>query len=177
MTEDLNETGTTEGVDVVSRVLANAQSRSAGYSRFVAGGAQALQSTGQEGENSDGEQFDRDDRQALRRVAGLSTELEDVTEVEYRQLRLENVVLIGVYSQNSLEDAENSLHELAALAETAGATVLDGLLQRRPHPDPSTYLGKGKAQELAALVAALGADTVVADTELAPASAEPSKTS
>ncbi|QHC55171.1 GTP-binding protein HflX [Rathayibacter tanaceti] len=168
MTEDLNETGTTEGVDVVSRVLANAQSRSAGYSRFVAGGAQALQSTGQEGENSDGEQFDRDDRQALRRVAGLSTELEDVTEVEYRQLRLENVVLIGVYSQNSLEDAENSLHELAALAETAGATVLDGLLQRRPHPDPSTYLGKGKAQELAALVAALGADTVVADTELAP---------
>lgn len=170
MTEDLNETDTTEAVDVVSRVLANAQSRSAGYSRFVAGGAQALQSAGHEGENSgsDGEQFDRDDRQALRRVAGLSTELEDVTEVEYRQLRLENVVLIGVYSQNSLEDAENSLHELAALAETAGATVLDGLLQRRPHPDPSTYLGKGKAQELAGLVAALGADTVVADTELAP---------
>lgn len=170
MTEDLNETDTTEAVDVVSRVLANAQSRSAGYSRFVAGGAQALQSAGHEGESSgsDGEQFDRDDRQALRRVAGLSTELEDVTEVEYRQLRLENVVLIGVYSQNSLEDAENSLHELAALAETAGATVLDGLLQRRPHPDPSTYLGKGKAQELAGLVAALGADTVVADTELAP---------
>lgn len=170
MTEDLNETDTTEAVDVVSRVLANAQSRSAGYSRFVAGEAQALQSAGHEGENngSDGEQFDRDDRQALRRVAGLSTELEDVTEVEYRQLRLENVVLIGVYSQNSLDDAENSLHELAALAETAGATVLDGLLQRRPHPDPSTYLGKGKAQELAGLVAAVGADTVVADTELAP---------
>ncbi|AZZ54749.1 GTPase HflX [Rathayibacter iranicus] len=170
MTEDLNETDTTDAVDVVSRVLANAQSRSAGYSRFVAGEAQALQSAGHEGENngSDGEQFDRDDRQALRRVAGLSTELEDVTEVEYRQLRLENVVLIGVYSQNSLDDAENSLHELAALAETAGATVLDGLLQRRPHPDPSTYLGKGKAQELAGLVAAVGADTVVADTELAP---------
>ncbi|WP_230674051.1 GTPase HflX [Rathayibacter sp. Leaf248] len=168
MTEDLNETDTTEAVDVVSRVLANAQSRSAGYSRFVAGGAQALQTSGHEGEDSDGEQFDRADRQALRRVAGLSTELEDVTEVEYRQLRLENVVLIGVYSQGSLEDAENSLHELAALAETAGATVLDGLLQRRPHPDPSTYLGKGKAQELAGVVAALGADTVVADTELAP---------
>ncbi len=89
-------------------------------------------------------------RSARRSAAsrGLSTELEDVTEVEYRQLRLENVVLIGVYSQGSQEDAENSMRELAALAETAGAVVLDGLLQRRPHPDPSTYLGRGKAQEL-----------------------------
>ena len=99
--------------------------------------------------DSDGEQLDREERAALRRVAGLSTELADVTEVEYRQLRLENVVLIGVFSRGSLEDAENSLRELAALAETAGAVVLDGLLQRRPHPDPSTYLGRGKVQELA----------------------------
>lgn len=115
--------------------------------------------------------LERDARSSLKRVAGLSTELEDVTEVEYRQLRLENAVLIGIYSrsgQTGLEDAENSLRELAALAETAGATVLDGLLQRRANPDPATYLGKGKAQELAELVAAVGADTVVADTELAP---------
>ncbi|HEY6800520.1 MAG TPA: GTPase HflX, partial [Agromyces sp.] len=99
----------------------------------------------------------------------LSTELADVTEVEYRQVRLENVVLIGVYTPSeSLEDAENSLRELAALAETAGAVVLDGVLQRRPHPDPATYLGRGKVQELADIVAALGADTVVADTELSP---------
>ena len=125
-------------------------------------------SHGVDGRAHDGDQFDREDRQALRRVAGLSTELEDVTEVEYRQLRLENVVLIGVYSQGSLSDAENSLRELAALAETAGAVVLDGLLQRRPNPDPSTYLGKGKAEELRGTVAALGADTVIADTELAP---------
>lgn len=116
----------------------------------------------------DGEQLDREERAALRRVAGLGTELADVTEVEYRQLRLENVVLIGVYAGGSLEDAENSLRELAALAETAGARVLDGLLQRRPHPDPSTYLGRGKVQELADAVADLGADTVIADTELAP---------
>jgi GTP-binding protein HflX len=116
----------------------------------------------------DREQFDREDRQALKRVVGLSTELDDVTEVEYRQLRIENVVLIGVYSQHSMVDAENSLKELAALAETAGAVVLDGLLQRRPHPDPKTYFGKGKAQELADVVSALGADTVIADTELSP---------
>jgi GTP-binding protein HflX len=119
-------------------------------------------------EDFDGEQFDLEERQALRRVTGLSTELEDVTEVEYRQLRLERVVLIGVYPQGGVVDAENSLRELSALAETAGAVVLDGLLQRRPFPDPSTYLGSGKAAELRDRVAALGADTVIADTELAP---------
>jgi GTPase len=112
--------------------------------------------------------MDLEERQALRRVASLSTELEDVTEVEYRELRLEKVVLIGVYSHGSVIDAENSLRELAALCETAGAQVLDGLLQRLPHPDASTYLGKGKAQELKEVVALVGADTVVADTELAP---------
>ncbi|MFF1634789.1 GTPase HflX [Leifsonia sp. NPDC058248] len=152
--------------DVVARVLANADTH-AGVALFGSG-AQALQTTALDDTGHDGEQFDREERAALRRVAGLSTELEDVTEVEYRQLRLENVVLIGVYSQGAQHDAENSLRELAALAETAGAVVLDGLLQRRPHPDPSTYLGKGKAQELAGIVAALGADTVIADTELAP---------
>jgi GTP-binding protein HflX len=156
--------------DVVARVLANAQTRSAGYAVF-GGSAQALQAEAFEPEaeaGHDGEQYEREDRNALRRVGGLSTELQDVTEVEYRQLRLENVVLIGIYTQGTVADAENSMRELAALAETAGATVLDGLLQRRANPDPSTYLGKGKAAELASLVQALGADTVIADTELAP---------
>src|SRR5882757_5295180 len=89
----------------------------------------------------DGEQLDLADRQALRRVAGLSTELQDVTEVEYRQLRLERVVLAGIWSEGTAQDAENSMRELAALAETAGSLVLDGVLQRRPKPDPGTYLG------------------------------------
>jgi GTPase len=116
----------------------------------------------------DGEQFDLEERSALRRVQGLSTELQDISDVEYRQLRLEKVVLIGVWGRGTLLEAENSMRELAALAETAGAEVLDGLLQRRPQPDPTSYLGKGKALELKAVVAACGADTVIADTELAP---------
>ncbi|GAA1740186.1 GTPase HflX [Microcella frigidaquae] len=151
--------------DAVARVLATAESRAR---RVVVQPAAALQADAAYLDDRDGDQFDREERAALRRVRGLSTELEDVTEVEYRQLRLENVVLIGIYAQGDLEDAENSLRELAALAETAGAVVLDGLLQRRPHPDPSTYLGKGKAHELALIVKELGADTVIADTELAP---------
>ena len=158
----------TTGTDAaIERVLATGESHSA-VTRFGASGAQALQADDHYEDDRDGEQFDREERQALRRVTGLSTELEDVTEVEYRQLRIENVVLIGIYSQGNLQEAENSLRELSALAETAGAVVLDGLLQRRPHPDPSTYFGKGKAQELAAVVVATGADTVIADTELAP---------
>jgi GTP-binding protein HflX len=161
-------TESTIGEDVVARVLARTENRSAGYALFRGSGAQALSANPDTEQGSDGDQSERADRKALRRVAGLSTELEDVTEVEYRQLRLENVVLIGVYSQGSVDDAENSMRELAALAETAGAVVLDGLLQRRPTPDPSTYFGSGKAEELRALVAAVGADTVIADTELAP---------
>nr|WP_245637427.1 GTPase HflX [Actinomyces vulturis] len=111
--------------------------------------------------------MEREERAALKRVAGLSTELEDVSEVEYRQIRLERVVLVGLYS-GSADEAENSLAELAALAETAGSQVLDALLQRRDTPDPATYLGKGKANELADIVAANGADTVIVDSDLAP---------
>ena len=164
MTEaDLPEAGVPDGEDVgarglpidpVARVLARAQALQA--------------STTAVDHEFDGEQWEREERQALRRVPGLSTELEDVTEVEYRQLRLENVVLVGIYSSGTQQDAENSLRELAALAETAGAVVLDGMLQRRPAPDPATFLGRGKAAELRDVVAALGADTVVVDSELAP---------
>jgi len=130
--------------------------------------ASALAGTTYDHDDRDGEQFDREERAALQRIAGLSTELEDVTEVEYRQLRLERVVLAGVWTEGTAEDAENSLRELSALAETAGSTVLAGLLQRRQRPDPGTWLGSGKAQELRDVVIAEGADTVVCDSELAP---------
>lgn len=123
--------------------------------------------TAEQAEPEDG-QLDLEDRHALRRVAGLSTELEDISEVEYRALRLERVVLMGVWTEGTLETAENSLRELSRLAETAGSEVLDALVQRRSRPDASTYVGAGKARELADIVAARGADTVICDGELTP---------
>ena len=128
-------------------------------------------------ESDDDGSLEREARAATRRVASLSTELEDVSEVEYRQIRLEKVVLVGLDLPRSADgpagsqgsqDAETSLAELAALAETAGSQVLDALVQRRDHPDPATYLGSGKAKELAEIVSAAGADTVIVDGELAP---------
>src|SRR5204862_4716769 len=118
-------------------------------------------------EDSTGDQ-DLADRHALRRVAGLSTELEDITEVEHRQLRLERVLLVRVWTEGSVEDAENSMAELAQLAETAGSEVLDPLYQRRDSPDPATYIGRGKVEGLGEIVRATGADTVICDGELAP---------
>ena len=112
--------------------------------------------------------LDLADRHALRRVAGLSTELTDVTEVEYRALRLERVVLVGVWTEGTLASAENSLRELSRLADTAGSVILAGLVQRRAKPDPATYIGAGKARELADLVLETGADTVICDGELTP---------
>jgi GTP-binding protein HflX len=108
------------------------------------------------------------ERHALRRVASLRTELEDITEVEYRQLRLERVVLVGVWTDGSIEDAENSLAELALLAETAGSEVLEAIYQRRQSPDPATYVGRGKVEAIGEIVRATGADTVICDGELAP---------
>ena len=108
------------------------------------------------------------ERHALRRVKGFSTELQDISEAEYRQLQLERVVLVGVWTEGSSLMAENSLAELKALAETAGSEVLEGLIQRRDKPDPATYIGSGKVEELRQVVMATGADTVICDGELSP---------
>ena len=117
----------------------------------------------------DGEQLDLEERISLRRVAGMSTELADITEVEYRRLLLERVVLVSVWTTGSEVDAENSIAELKLLAETAGSEVLEGVIQRRTRPDPATYIGRGKVEELRDVVVATGADTVICDGELAPA--------
>lgn len=120
------------------------------------------------GDPTDGD-LDLAQRLSLRRVAGLSTELDDVTEVEYRKLRLERVVLVSVWTTGTEQDVENALLEMKALAETAGSVVLDAVVQRRQRPDPATYVGRGKVDEIRSIVLATGADTVICDGELAPA--------
>jgi GTP-binding protein HflX len=113
-------------------------------------------------------ELELEERHSLRRVAGLSTELTDITEVEYRQLRLERVVLVGVWTEGGIADAENSITELAQLAETAGSQVLEGLIQRRSRPDAATFIGRGKVDELRDVVLSTGADTIICDGELSP---------
>lgn len=120
-------------------------------------------------ETHDEQWQERESRNALKHVAGLG-EIQDVTEVEYRKVRLERVVLVGVWSSRETTQAaaEESLRELAALAETAGAVVCDGLLQHRIKPVRATYVGSGKARELAGIVAQDEADTIVVDDDLPP---------
>jgi GTP-binding protein HflX len=113
-------------------------------------------------------QSELSDRAALRRVKGFSTQLQDISDAEYRELQLERVILIGVWTEGTAEMAENSLDELKALAQTAGSEVLDGFIQRRDKPDPATYIGSGKVEELRNVVASSGADTVICDGELSP---------
>lgn len=160
-------------------------------SRILSRTGTALASTA--GEHDRREEIDdgaleREARAGTRRVEGLNTDREDISEVEYRQVRLERVVLVGLELPTAhasttgpagarhgsaveladAQDAETSLAELAALAETAGSHVVDALIQKRDHPDPATYLGSGKAKELAEMVRDADADTVVVDGALAP---------
>ena len=80
----------------------------------------------------------------------------------------EKAVLVGVLLRPPV-DPEHPLDELAGLAETAGARVVGELTQRRETPDQTTYLGKGKVAELAALAAHHDADVVIFDNDLSPA--------
>ena len=169
-----------------SRAAAAAPSAEDIVSRILSRHGTALASTAgehEQRETDDDGALEREAR-AARRAVGSAAGPEDVSEVEYRRVRLERVVLVGLDLPGAApapagaraaspgavgsQDAETSLAELAALAQTAGSEVLDALIQRRDHPDPATYLGSGKARELAETVAAVGADTVIVDGELAP---------
>ncbi|MDR0989873.1 MAG: GTPase HflX [Propionibacteriaceae bacterium] len=126
--------------------------------------------TAADGDQFDGDQFELADRQSLQRVANIRTEREDVSEVEYRQLRLERVVLVAVeLTGRSDQTVADSLTELRRLAETAGSEILAGLVQRRSSPDPATFIGRGKVEELSQVVETEAADTVICDGELTPA--------
>src|SRR5262245_39970094 len=84
--------------------------------------------------------------------------------------RRERAALVGLITGRARRhDAERSLDELAGLAQAAGADVVLRVLQERPKPDPSTFLGAGKVQTLAASSAETNVDVVIFDNELTPA--------
>jgi GTPase len=84
--------------------------------------------------------------------------------------RRERAALVGLIAGRARRlEAERSLDELAGLAEAAGAEVVLRVLQERPKPDPSTFLGTGKVRMLAGSCAETGADLVIVDSELTPA--------
>jgi GTP-binding protein HflX len=81
----------------------------------------------------------------------------------------ERIVLVGVtVNGQTAEQTTESLDELELLVDTAGADALDRVIQRRERPDPGTFVGKGKVQEILDSSLALDADTVVFDDELSP---------
>ncbi len=87
-----------------------------------------------------------------------------------RVARRERAALVGLIAGHARRlEAERSLDELAGLAEAAGAEVVLRVLQERPKPDPSTYLGSGKIKMLAGACAETGVDLVIVDSELSPA--------
>src|SRR5439155_25272282 len=88
---------------------------------------------------------------------------------ELQALRLERAILDGLSRGRDAAAAEASLEELQRLAETAGAEVIECVLHRRDTPDPATFIGKGKAQEVRDIVRVTGADTVILDEELSHA--------
>jgi len=82
----------------------------------------------------------------------------------------ERIVLVGVaMPPTTVDEAEASLDELSLLVDTAGADEVERVLQRRDAPDPATYVGRGKAQELRTVSETVDSDTVVFDDELTPA--------
>jgi GTP-binding protein HflX len=96
-----------------------------------------------------------------RRLTATVTDLEVVRQKAF---------LVGVqFPDASVDDAERSLDELALLTDTAGSDPVDSELVRRREPDPATFIGSGKAEELRQLTQALDIDVVVFDNELSPA--------
>jgi GTP-binding protein HflX len=91
------------------------------------------------------------------------------TEVDLGRVRQRALLIGTTYGTDTVEEADASLVELALLADTAGAEPVHAELQRRRTPDPATYIGKGKAEEIRAAAQALDVDVVIFDDELTPA--------
>jgi GTP-binding protein HflX len=83
-------------------------------------------------------------------------------------VRKEKAVLVGVILPGSTADPRDPLGELASLAKTAGARVVGTVLQKRQTPESGTYIGSGKAEEVADLAKKNKADVVIFDNDLSP---------
>lgn len=82
----------------------------------------------------------------------------------------EKVILVGLFGPDlSREEAQEHINELERLTDTAGGVVVKKILQNRTHPDPDTYIGRGKIEELQLDVTMTGADTIIVDDDLTPA--------
>ena len=96
-------------------------------------------------QSSHGGDFSRQLREEFQRTNASDL---DISEVEYRRVQLERVFLVGIFDSDRSR-AQQSLSELAALAQTAGAELVGAALQRRSAPDAATFVGRGKAKQLA----------------------------
>ena len=105
-------------------------------------------------------ELDLEARSSLRRLtrgtSAYTDEQADGYDVEYRKLRLEKVILVGVWTEGTVQQIEARLEELAALAETAGSEIADITYQKRDKPDAGTYIGRGKVDELRHIVVETG---------------------
>lgn len=90
--------------------------------------------------------------------------LEDIRKPAFDK---EKAILVGLYGQDAPRWlAQEYLVELELLADTAGASCVEKVLQNRPHPDPALYIGKGKLQQLKQLVSDKNADLIIFDDDL-----------
>lgn len=92
-----------------------------------------------------------------------------IEDVQNSDIQQERALLVGVYGPETVRiQAEEYLDELALLTGTAGGITIDRILQNRNHPDPSTYVGKGKLNEINRLVGEKDIDTIIFDDDLSP---------
>jgi GTPase len=101
-------------------------------------------------------------------ITSLEAEMSRVAPSSQKSGAGDGVILVGV-TTGYVDEAEESMAELKELATSAGVTVRDEIIQRRPQIDPRTVLGKGKLEELLIRSMRLGADMIVFDAELSPA--------
>jgi GTP-binding protein HflX len=132
--------------------------------------ADGLTAVATDGEWSDDDDWADDDGEETASHRGAFGDFGGETRALIERTFRERIIIVGVTLGGSdAEQTDADLDELALLVDTAGADVVGRIVQRRGAPDPATYLGKGKVEDLKELAESLDCDTVVFDDELSPA--------